>query len=451
MRRFQACVFVLLGAALLLAPAQALASVGAGRAVPAAQRAAAAGVDFQRLSPTTYTISGVVLGYDGKPVSAAHVDWGWWTSISDYHFGGDNLTSSHPDGTTRDGAFTLPSVTGGHRLNGSPADDLYITYNPENPGLEAMESEQLDFATYNKSTPYSYQMQPAQVNVTISHAPAAPYVEVLAGNGRVGYADADVSLTSGQGVASVLPMESFDDVVAFTYSHQGGSTAETESVGLPPVQVAAGTTAPDTVSLDWGNAQHAYLAGPLCRHSGKPGTTVNMILKGWPATEIASFVAYYGAHQYVYPQTKTSGGAGDTYTVPLQVSPKAPVDLYQIGTYRLDDPDSLISLQDFFQVCTFKPSTSWLHRGKALRLSGAVLVPNPGSGYVTIYSTRHKVSGQPLTLAAKGWVKGGRYRVSSSGKFVSGRLYPTRTMWYVAKYTGVKFPAFTSVVKVNVR
>ena len=61
------------------------------------------------------------------------------------------------------------------------------------------------------------------------------------------------------------------------------------------------------------------------------------------------------------------------------------------------------------------------------------------------------MSGQPATLAAKGWVKGGRYRVSASGKFASGWLHPTRTMWYVAKYTGEDFPAFTSVVKVNVR
>jgi hypothetical protein len=454
MRRFQACVFVLLGAVLLLAPAQALASMGAGRAVaPAAKGAAAAGVDFKRLGATTtyptttYPISGSVLDYAGDPVSDAVVGWGWWSSVSAYHFGGDN---SQPYGTPSTGAFAFPGVTGGHQWGGNPADDLRVYYYPETAGLELMEAEQLDFATNNdKSTiPYSYKMQPAQVNVDISHAPAAPYVEVVAGDGQVGYAYADVPLTSGEGVASVLPMTNFDDVVAFLLTGYGGSTAETESVGLPPVAVAAGTTAADTVDLDWANAQHAYLAGPLCRHSGKPGTMVTMTLKGWPAGETASFVGYYGASSDPYPQTQTSSGASDTYNVPLQISPKAPADLYDIGTYRLDDPHSLISLQDFFQVCTFKSSTSWLHRGRALRLSG--VVPVPGSGYVAIYSTRHKVSGQPLTLAAKGWVRGARYRVSASGKFLSGALYPTRTTWYVAKYTGTDFPAFTSVVKVNV-
>jgi hypothetical protein len=333
-------------------------------------------------------------------------------------------------------------------VGGQPADDLSVYYYPTSPGLESMQAEQLDFASNNDTTHYSYEMQPAQVNIAVSHAPAAPYFEVLAGNGQVGYAKADVPLHSGKGVASVLPMADFDDVVAFRYSAAGGSTAETEWLGSSPVKVDAGKTAADTVNLDWDNAQYAYLAGPLCRHSGKPGTMVTMTLKGWPAGETASFVGYYGASSYPYPQTQTSSGASDTYNVPLQISPKAPADLYDIGTYRLDDPHSLISLQDFFQVCTFKSSTAWLHRGKALRLSG--VVPVPGSGYVAIYSTRHKVSGQPLTLAAKGWVRGARYRVSASGKFLTGALYPTRTTWYVAKYTGTDFPAFTSVVKVNV-
>ena len=444
MRRIQACVLVLLGVGLLVAPAQTLASNGAGRAVPAAGGVAAT------VSGPTYPISGSVLDYAGNPLPHAHVFWGWWTSISDYHAGGSNLTSATPDGTTSNGLFHFRAVAGGHQVNGDPADDLRIYFYPNEPGLELMEAEQLDFATDNDNAtiPYSYQMQPAQVNVDISHAPAAPYVEVLAGDGRVGYAYADVTLTAGQGVASVLPMTDFDDVVAFLYSSSGGTTAETESVGLSPMTVAAGTTAADTVDLDWADAQHANLAGPLCRHSGKPGTMIDMTLKGWPAGETASFVAYYGNKQDPYSQTQTSGGPGDTYSVPLQISAKARVDLYQIGTYRADEPKSLISLQDFFQVCTFKSSTSWLHRGRALRLSGQV--PVPGPGYVTIYSTRHKVSGQPSTLAAKGWVRGVRYRVSASGKFLSGALHPTRTTWYVARYTGIDFPAFTSVVKVNV-
>jgi hypothetical protein len=82
-----------------------------------------------------------------------------------------------------------------------------------------------------------------------------------------------------------------------------------------------------------------------------------------------------------------------------------------------------MQLWDYYQVCTFKSSARAIRHGSAIRLSGRV----PGDGYVTIYATRHKVSGQPATLAARGWVKLGRYRANSSGKFVSSLLHPTRT------------------------
>ena len=78
-----------------------------------------------------------------------------------------------------------------------------------------MEAEQLDFAANNDTTPYSYEMQPAQVNIDISHAPTAPYFEVVAGDGRVGYAKADVPLASGQGRRQRAAHDDFDDVVAF--------------------------------------------------------------------------------------------------------------------------------------------------------------------------------------------------------------------------------------------
>ena len=66
------CVFVLVCAVLILAPAPALAATGVG-----AKRPAPSGPDLQRLSDTTYLISGHVLDYTGSPVARAEVDWGW--------------------------------------------------------------------------------------------------------------------------------------------------------------------------------------------------------------------------------------------------------------------------------------------------------------------------------------------------------------------------------------
>jgi hypothetical protein len=92
------------------------------------------------------------------------------------------------------------------RWGGKPADDLAVYYNTTLPGLEEMRCYALDFATDNDATPFSYEMQPAEVSIDIAHAPAVPWVGVMAGNGDVGFARADVPLTAGAGVASVLPM-----------------------------------------------------------------------------------------------------------------------------------------------------------------------------------------------------------------------------------------------------
>ena len=440
-RFVSACVLVLLWVGLLLAPGHTMAAASAGHTVVGTCHKTSEDADFQALGESTYSISGHVLNYAGKPMSGVEVDWGW-SGSSYYHSGGSNVSPAHPKGTGRTGAFRFARVTGGHPRG----DRLDVSYKPTSFGLEEMVSFDLDFAAGNDATHYSYEMQPAHVGVNIAHAPATRLVEIRAGNANVGEGRADVILSAGTGVASVLPMTNFDDVVAYCYGAVGNCTAQTEWLGAP-VTVSAGTTATSTVDLDWDTSQFARLAGPTCRHSGTPGTIVKLLLKGWPAGEKAAFVASCGASQYRYPQSQTSSAASDTYTVPLQIRTNAPVDSCKIVTYRADDYDSLVGLWDYFEVCTFRASASAIHRGMTVRLSGKV----PGRGYVTIYSTRHEVSGQPWSLAAKGWVKGGRYPISSSGKFLTGVLRPTRTISYVAKYTGINFPAFTSMVKVSVR
>jgi hypothetical protein len=443
MRLVPAYVVVLLGVGVLLAPAPALAATGARHTAESrTTHASAAAVNFRQLGDgTTYAISGHVLDYGGNPVAGAEVDWGWWDNGS-YNYGGSN----YPSLTDSTGAFYLPAVTSAPVAGN---DDLDVSYNPTTPGLEELESWSLDFAANNDATTptaYGYEMQPGGVNVSIMNAPA-PVIEVKVGLMSVGFARSDVDLTAATPVASVLP-PGFDDVVAYYPGSLGNCTAQTEWLGDPdnPVSVSAGTTAADTVTLDWNNAQHAHLAGPTCQHSGKPGTTVKMILKSWPAGEQADFEAWYGSGSSDYAALVTSTGTGQTYTVPLKVRTNAPVGTYEIDTYRVDAADSFVGMWDYFQVCTFKTSASAIRRGKAVRLSGKV----PGLGYVTIYSTRHEVSGQPASLAAKGWVKVGRYK-TKSGKFLTGLLHPRRTTSYVAEYSGSDFPAFTSVVKVRVR
>ena len=57
------------------------------------QAPTAAGVDFQRLGDTTYSIKGYVLDYAGNPVAGADVGWGWRSSIFDFHYGSTSFES----------------------------------------------------------------------------------------------------------------------------------------------------------------------------------------------------------------------------------------------------------------------------------------------------------------------------------------------------------------------
>jgi hypothetical protein len=470
MRRLAVCAFAVLAVGLVLT-SSAPASTGVGHAAGrgghpvlrsrhvafGAGRAAPAGPAFSRLGAApVYDISGHVLNLAGTPVVGAEVDWGWWereqNSTLKYVLGGSNETAVGSPGTDSTGAFAFRGVTS-HSSVTPKSDDLTAWYTVPSTGsaLEYLESWSNDFSTANDATTpalYSYELRPAAVNVTIANAPGAPRAEVLVA-GADGKAQSKVALAGGSGLA-YAPPAAFDDVVAYYY-HFAGSLdyptclAQTEWLGASPVSVVAGATAPDTVSLDWRRAQYAYLAGPTCRHSGKPGTTVTMVLKGWPAGEISQFVGYYGPTSSYDYKPITSSGVG-TRIVSLQIRPNAIVDTYDIDTYRLDATDSSVDLWDYFQVCTFNASASAIHRGKAVRLSGKVPA---GAGKVVIYS-RTRVAGQPATLAAKGWLKGGTYKIAS-GKFATGLLHPQRTTWYVAKYAGYDFPAFTSVVKVAVR
>ena len=384
-----------------------------------------------------------MLDFAGNPVAGAEVDWGYWTSLTNYVWGGSNM-QTNPNGTPANGSFAFDGVTGGHQQGDLSADDLRVWYNPTQPGSEEMEAEQLDFATTS-----SYPMQPAEVNFTLAHGLGSP-VEVRAGNSTVGWAFANVPLTGTAGVASVLPMSTFNDLVA--YYQSGEAPYETCHAAVEwlrtPISISAGeldTTA--SINLDWNNAQYAELAGPLCQHSGAPGSSVHVRLWGWPDTEQASFVGYNAdGVPHLYGTTLTSQGAADTYSVALRIDAKAPVGPYQLDVFRSDDLDSFVQMWDNFQVCTFKASSSSIRAGRVVRLSGKA----PGAGKVTLFATTHKVSGQPASLAAKGWTRLGTYK-SKSGAFITSYLHPKRTTYYVVRYDGYAFEAFTSVVKVTVR
>jgi hypothetical protein len=425
----------------LLLPAAALGL--SPRPRPAALRPASpAGAQSAALSATVgaatgISIGGAVLAYDGTAVANAEVDWGYYDAGGTYVYGGYFWP------TKADGLFNFAVVTA-HPGN----DDLWATYADANGYWNQIETWANTF--HNNGT---YNLRPGHVPVVINAGgPAWDYAQVTVGAWDTGWAT--TWLAPGAGVADV-PDPGFNTAfVAFAdWWGQTRSAVEWSSPGGTLVPVSPGTSAADTITLDQSAAKWAYLSGPRCRHSGKPGTVVKLELRNWP---VGQQVGFYGYSQmpwnwgYIYYNPMiTSADSGATYYQKLTVPTRATVGkIYEIHTYRTST-SSLLDMGDYFQVCTLNASPTSVRRGTAIKLSGTVPTHNK---YVDIFK-RTSAAIQPATLSpSRGWVKVGRYPVGSTGRFTTGNLHPLRSTWYVARYPGndTYFSAYTSVRKVTV-
>lgn len=441
MRRLGTCCLAVLAAGLVLAPG-ALASTGVRHVVASgAGQASRSGVDFQRLGDTTYDISGNVLNWDGSAAVGAEVDWGWWSGNT-YTWGGNNMPNESSPGTDSSGYFTFPSVTSAPTAN---SDDLTAWYpGPSGDQLPSSWPEKFETWTNDFATTAGYTLRPGAVELSVTNlgnevdnGPADVWVA-----GAPGCTESGVDLTSGSGTTFAVP-GSFSDVSVGFYNDLGAIPAAVQWQG--DATVNAGDTY-STVSLDWTNAQSAALAGHLVQHSGKAGSVVKMKLGNWATSEQATFYVRRPDTGQSWPLAQSYTSNGTDATVSLKIPTSAAVDLYEVHAYRSDSQElyGVPDLMDIFQVCTFKTSASAIHHGKAVRLSGKI----PGFGSVVIYS-RHTSAGQPATLVPSGWVKTATCK-SKNGLFATGLLHPKRTTWYVAKYVGYDFKAFTSVIKVTV-
>ena len=156
-----------------------------------------------------------------------------------------------------------------------------------------------------------------------------------------------------------------------------------------------------------------------------------------PAGQQISFYARswspYDWSVETYPQVVTSSGPQNTYTVALRIPTRATVgEVYEIDAQRSDDVQSMLWLYDYYEVCSFDASHSAIVRGQAVRLQGHI------DGRQATLFMRHRQADQPATAAAHGWTKVADLSVSAGGRFVSPRLHPLRTTWYVVRY-----PAWT--------
>jgi hypothetical protein len=408
------------------------------------QRGAASGLADTpaRAGATTYPVSGTMEGFDGSPQAGFWVTAGWYDPDGYSWFVPDALYHSGGDGTTgADGTFSFANVPS------HPGHDSLMAGSLTGDGLTTMVLYHLDFSTTS-----SYVLRPGHVSVSVAHAPADKRADVTLGDANYSAIESSVGLTGGYGVANAWAPD-FNSGRAYFGNAIGTVTAECEwaNPSHTPVAVSPGAVAGTSVDFDWNDAVRGRLAGPLCRHSGRPGSTFRYTISNLPAGEQMSFFGQswspYTWGVQTYPQVVTSSGAQNTYTVTLRVPKRATVgEVYWVQAQRSDDVQSLLWLYDNYEVCSFAASQKSIVRGQTVRLRGHI-----DATTATLFM-RNSRAGQPANATARGWTKVADIP-AAHGRFVSPKLHPARTTWYVVRYHGTNggFTAFTPVVKVAVR
>jgi hypothetical protein len=385
-----------------------------------------------------FQLSGSLLQFDGSP-GRGEVFWGWYDQLVSQWFGVDDVF--HVGGSTEatdDGGFSFPSVTS---VPGS--DDLWAIMYIEDQ-VEILNSWTEDFSTGAPVT-----LRPGSVQVTLAHRPSA--FSFMAGVGDIAHSAAWTDLAKTDTVLAGTFGPDFVTAIVRAETRRNTSPAAVGwvSPGHTPVPAGAGQESSGTISLDWDDAVRGELSGPVVRHSGPVGSRVTFILDDWPAgTEVSFLGNSFGAGtSAVLGKSVTSEGRDHTYRASLTIPDSAlPGEVYVIDAYRSDDPQALLEVYDYFLVCDFGATRTVVTRGDSIRLRGQV----EGNG-VDLFKRTAGPAPQPSAYSAPGWTKVRSFPTHGNGRFRTGVMRPGRTTWYVARYSGGDFPAFTQVVKVKVR
>jgi len=426
MRRFTPLLFVLV--LTLVLPSAALAG---GRSVAPSAASHPKGATHATSVRATCTISGTVLNFDGTPMAGADVYWGYETTPGSWYsiFGGHVAA----DGA---GHFTLTNVL----VTTAGTLDVYPATSQDyfrRPALNFV-----DGATFA--------IQPGHVPFTTDHAAAGtPWTSVTVETyGPGGLSGTSISSMSGTSPAIAT---SVDHAVAYWFVNEG------KELTLPsPIAVTPGTQSASGFTISEAGAPLVSVLSPAWE-SGAPGTKVTLEVDNWiaPMTAVFSFTSQDPQDGKTYPWATPFVGSATasraiTLTIPKQLKPGYAAHIHMRGT---DASSSLLDLYDRFQICTLVGSKTSIAKGASVRLSG-VIPANGIAKKVVLYSRITKASAQPSKwdAARAGWKKVATISASKTGAFKSGLLKPTRTTWYVVRYSGdsTNFDAFTGVLKVAV-
>jgi hypothetical protein len=240
---------------------------------------------------------------------------------------------------------------------------------------------------------------------------------------------------------------------------EGMELASVEGVNVFPATQPAGFN----LAVDERDAQRIWCS-PW--GSGRPGTSFELVLDGYPAlweNEIWGYPTWPQSTGVETLGTMTMTGAGSEkmrLRIPAATEPGYD---YALGVVHLT---GALTLYTTFQTCTLKPSRATVRSGSSVKLSGVVPVHGHRgdakgiSKSVIVYKTCSAAvakRGQPLKAGGPakvgGWTKVAKARANGLGKYATGRIRPARTTWYTVWYPRDESyrAAYTSLTRVTVK
>jgi hypothetical protein len=405
-------------------------------------------------SAPTYPLRVIGEWYDGAPLDGAGIAWGWLdpdlpvsSPLATLHYG--NWLDAGPKGRW---SFKAVKAHAGH--DEVEADGPFRNHDLEyptaaEPSLMYIGRWGLDFSTLG-----SILLRPGRVQVDIANVPAKQFMDVSLGDPATGETDSIIG-KGGHGLADCPPPDFTSAVATMNTGGDDDGTAACEwiSPGATPWAVNAGSVTPGAVTMDWSKAVRGHILGPRCQRVRRPGGTLRFSLSNVPAGEQFSFCAtqWVGSTLPLSPVV-TSTSPQATYTVRVRVPRQieAGQDCY-VSAYRSDDPESMLSVQQRFSVCSFSASRAVIRRGEGVRLYGRL----DSNGYSATLLAAPAGTPRPATLAAPGWKKVATLKLSNHDAFLSALspiLHPKKSTSYVLRFSDSWFVrVFTPLLTVRVK
>jgi hypothetical protein len=397
-----------------------------------------------RLATATVTVHGTLRDSYGAYVVGADMEWDSWVDAPESRwYVGEGTTGTG-------GAFSMTAVP--------TANGEVWAYPDGDSTLARGRKTWADGGSYDES------LYPGRVSVSASRGGRwhdfTKLVVRLSGPDRFSKGAVIAGDTTSTPVSGLV------DVLDGAYSSGSAKFFWDEGIEFyGSIGVTSGATSGTSISVDEAAAQRVWMKSPSW-YSGKPGTTVQLMLENFPAGWINRVTGYSddpdAAAAKVLGTWTSRGTTAASLNVKVPATAKPGYGYWtgfqHVDSTAADAKEYPLYLEEIYQVCTLKASKTSVKAGTKIRVTG--IIPTQGhwgsqagiQKTVTLFAHKGKAP-VPTSWNPKGWTKVGSVKANGFGAYKTPYFKPLRTLTLVVRYPGDDwyYDAYTSTQKISVR